>query len=890
MSEEQFFVGLGEACTEKPDGHRIAQIKREVIQNYEKVDLLTLAHAVGDRGHAIVPAHLSGMKSDTFQSIQIFMLDFDGKNSNGKGVNIPFEEIKQRADYYKLPIAFAYKTLSCPEGEVFYKFRVAFVLDFELKDKIVACFIYKALMKIFPEADSACKNLDRIFLGGKKLIYLNEAARYNLVQLCSSLYEVFDQNKNFNRDLQNFMKKTGIAYINNRIAIGTTDQFSLFGIENDANMDSSYIHIINESMFPSFFYVSSDDKEVLHQIVTCKSFGKHKLDLSACRGCCQLLDDFLSGSRSLDHNERFLLETNLNYIIGGSKQFEEILKNEYDDEAVANWERNRKYVSRYLPKSCGDECPYYETCMGHSDQKNIVRKLLHDRKIIVEKTDNYVSLDEAVELFNGNLEKAYHSSQPGIHLIKAQTAIGKTYKIRKLVEENTEKRFLIAEPTNLLKREVYDDLKDYCSGVCMTESARDTPFLTGQEKNDYSQEHAAGNHEKAKKIIKKALEKLREDHPGHIAAISALEKMVKGFSCYEEYRVVITTHAMLVNLSEEEISGFDCIMIDEDILYLQILNNTKTVSKQTVEELADSNIHPYNAICRELLKAQPETYYATDLYRRYGFCKIKEQAIDEEGYEQEEAVIEGCPNDNYKDLLHAGAYVCDEKGMYHYFCVNTLPPAKYIVLSATLNADIYRAYFKGVMEVYEYESATAAYMGKLEQYVYHSLGRGDLANKQQIYDFIEDEIKGSNNFCKISFRDEEKKRKLNSMDIHFGNAIGVNCFKGYDIAIIGTPHKKPVAYKLPCTFMYGAENVNGYDITNRRVSYKGKTFRFMSYENEFLQKYQMYCMESELEQCIGRARLLRYDCKVTVFSNFPCDQANIHTEDYLAYYEKRKRG
>lgn len=41
-------------------------------------------------------------------------------------------------------------------------------------------------------------------------------------------------------------------------------------------------------------------------------------------------------------------------------------------------------------------------------------------------------------------------------------------------------------------------------------------------------------------------------------------------------------------------------------------------------------------------------------------------------------------------------------------------------------------------------------------------------------------------------------------------------------------------------------------------------------------------IESELEQCIGRARLLRQDCMVYVFSAFPCEQAEISERDYLS--------
>ena len=42
-----------------------------------------------------------------------------------------------------------------------------------------------------------------------------------------------------------------------------------------------------------------------------------------------------------------------------------------------------------------------------------------------------------------------------------------------------------------------------------------------------------------------------------------------------------------------------------------------------------------------------------------------------------------------------------------------------------------------------------------------------------------------------------------------------------------------------------------------------------------LRKVQLWMISSALEQAIGRARLLRNDCTVTVFARFPVDQAKV---------------
>ena len=43
---------------------------------------------------------------------------------------------------------------------------------------------------------------------------------------------------------------------------------------------------------------------------------------------------------------------------------------------------------------------------------------------------------------------------------------------------------------------------------------------------------------------------------------------------------------------------------------------------------------------------------------------------------------------------------------------------------------------------------------------------------------------------------------------------------------------------------------------------------------------QFYMIESELEQAVGRARLLRCDCTVNLFSDFPLKQAELKESKY----------
>ena len=55
----------------------------------------------------------------------------------------------------------------------------------------------------------------------------------------------------------------------------------------------------------------------------------------------------------------------------------------------------------------------------------------------------------------------------------------------------------------------------------------------------------------------------------------------------------------------------------------------------------------------------------------------------------------------------------------------------------------------------------------------------------------------------------------------------------------------------------------------------------MTYGDEEMRNLQLFFIESELEQAVGRARLLREDCTVYVFSNYPCQQAELIQDSYL---------
>ncbi len=63
----------------------------------------------------------------------------------------------------------------------------------------------------------------------------------------------------------------------------------------------------------------------------------------------------------------------------------------------------------------------------------------------------------------------------------------------------------------------------------------------------------------------------------------------------------------------------------------------------------------------------------------------------------------------------------------------------------------------------------------------------------------------------------------------------------------------------------------------QELEYNGLKFRLFTFVNETLRNLSNQLTESELQQTVGRARLLRHDATVYLYSNFPLWQ----TDDFV---------
>lgn len=196
---------------------------------------------------------------------------------------------------------------------------------------------------------------------------------------------------------------------------------------------------------------------------------------------------------------------------------------------------------------------------------------------------------------------------------------------------------------------------------------------------------------------------------------------------------------------------------------------------------------------------------------------------------------------------------------------------KHIMVSATVDKDICEYCF-GKQNVKFYECKQARYTGTLNQYYGKPMSR-------QCIDEDTGVLKRISGWSGFEHMITFKKYAIG--DMYFGNAIGCDYLKGKNIDVVGTPYQVDFVYKL-FPFSLGLNIDEEAKMKSCLVSHNGYSFTFTTYgeEQDILRKFHFWMIESELEQAVGRARLLRCSCTVNLFSNFPLRQAVMKKSEY----------
>lgn len=154
----------------KQFSNKPTSIEAGYIQNTMVIQEITVEDLAKEivKGRTCRPAVLMGAKDSDWAQQQVFMVDIDG------GLRIEDAVVK----YKHLNPAFIYTSFSHTKDS--HKFRLVFVVDKPILDKDLAKGVIEWLVKEIPECDTSCRNLGRIYYGGKDVAYEDYNARLDI--------------------------------------------------------------------------------------------------------------------------------------------------------------------------------------------------------------------------------------------------------------------------------------------------------------------------------------------------------------------------------------------------------------------------------------------------------------------------------------------------------------------------------------------------------------------------------------------------------------------------------------------------------------------------------------------------------------------------------------
>lgn len=334
---------------------------------------------------------------------------------------------------------------------------------------------------------------------------------------------------------------------------------------------------------------------------------------------------------------------------------------------------------------------------------------------------------------------------------------------------------------------------------------------------------------------------------------AAMDYIAKNETCKTADENIITTHqrALFGDYSH------DTLVFDEDPL--QSLLEIKNVRISDFIKLKTDSSKLQNSISIII-----ETLIASEfqqVIQNPSFTIDTEELID--------VAISKDLNSNIFDFIGSAYFLRDIKDadLIHYVVKRSLPESKKkIIMSATAPIEIYQKMLGDRLVVVTLGDVQQK--GKIIQYTKRSCSRKGLESH---FEIIKDEI---GELPVITFK-SFKSRFPNAVgEMHFGNCSGYDTLKGKDIAVVGTPHRNNLEYYLTGKALGIDFEINEKAMSFNEISFNGFEFNFNCFINPELRPIQLALIQSDLIQAVGRARTLRTNATVKVYSNFPLRDAD----------------
>jgi hypothetical protein len=150
----------------KPQGVEIGKITNRLYTSQVEIEIEELANSLV-KGCTFKPSLLNGKKESDWMEQNLYALDFDE--------NTTIETELNRCKELNILPCFVYTSFSHTQEH--HKFRLVFCTNEVINYYDTAKELQLTLMNIFDNCDEKCKNLSRLYFGGKELIYTNFDSR-----------------------------------------------------------------------------------------------------------------------------------------------------------------------------------------------------------------------------------------------------------------------------------------------------------------------------------------------------------------------------------------------------------------------------------------------------------------------------------------------------------------------------------------------------------------------------------------------------------------------------------------------------------------------------------------------------------------------------------------
>jgi hypothetical protein len=572
------------------------------------------------------------------------------------------------------------------------------------------------------------------------------------------------------------------------------------------------------------------------------TLNNNKYDFEKLYQKVKIFKDFIDG-KWLRHNQLFGLVTSLHWLKGGKKLFNDTMEKHnslgnthYSKEKF--WMTNYMTKRGYFPMGLKKYSPYSEDW----EYLNLITAVrLPIGKIERIKEQQWIKLDEAKLKFEQEFQRVLISEEKKIFIFKVQTGFGKTTELTNL------KGHVIAFPTHDLKEEVSRKMK-----VKYLMTPRLPKFQNKIVNNKINNYYKMGLNEAVRKTLKSvaAASDLSTSIDDQNTAKKYLTELGNN---YDSETTLLSTHQRVL-LAEKNAST---IIFDEDPIKDILSVNTLKLDDLLLinaylpkESKFDSIIDQINAVEAGIV------------------CQVKPLEINRETLC--EIIAKNPVESNIVKFFNSIAFCKNKRNNQEIHYINKCDLSidkKYIIMSATPQIHLYEKLYPGMVEVIDISNIEFA--GKVYQHTDHSYSRSSLT------DDLTSKISEDIGFIPvITFK--KKKGKFSHVDhkMHFGNVMGYDAFNGDDIAIVGTPHLNDVVYRL-FAFAVGIDPNGEAELRTRQVEYGDFRFCFKTFNSKVMQQIQLSLIESELIQAIGRARPLRNECVIELYSNFPIVYSNL---------------